>query len=287
MQACGTFQGVLRSDDSTHERRAAPPPGPANFGANIVVGKIVPMSSPLEQTLIVMPALNEEEAVGHVVREVREKVPSATVLVIDDGSTDRTAAEAHAAGALVLSLPFNLGVGGAMRVGFKYALAHGFSNVVQVDSDGQHDPSGVPDLVAALESADVVLGARFAGEGDYTVAGPRRWAMVALATIISALAHTKLTDTTSGFRATGPRAVRLFAEHYPAEYLGDTIESLVIAARAGCVIRQLPVAMRPRAGGIPSHDPVKAAAYLGRAGMALLIALMKPRVLLTSETRTA
>lgn len=262
-------------------------PAPANFGANIGVGKIVAMSSPLEQTLIVMPALNEEEAVGHVVREVREKVPSATVLVIDDGSTDRTAAEAHAAGALVLSLPFNLGVGGAMRVGFKYALAHGFSNVVQVDSDGQHDPSGVPELVAALESADVVLGARFAGEGDYTVAGPRRWAMVALATIISALAHTKLTDTTSGFRATGPRAVRLFAEHYPAEYLGDTIESLVIAARAGCVIRQLPVAMRPRAGGIPSHDPVKAAAYLGRAGMALLIALMKPRVLLTSETRTA
>lgn len=241
------------------------------------------MTSPLTRTLIVMPALNEEEAVGDVVREVFAKLPDVTVLVVDDGSTDRTVERATAAGATVVSLPFNLGVGGAMRVGFKYALAHGFVNVVQVDSDGQHDPAGVPQLVAALQSADLVLGARFAGEGEYEVKGPRRWAMVVLAGIISALAKTKLTDTTSGFRATGPRAVKLFAEHYPAEYLGDTIESLVIAARAGCTIQQLPVAMRPRAGGVPSHNPLKAAAYLGRAAMALLIALLRPRVPLTEE----
>lgn len=241
------------------------------------------MTSPLTRTLIVMPALNEEEAVGDVVREVFAKLPDVTVLVVDDGSTDRTVERATAAGATVVSLPFNLGVGGAMRVGFKYALAHGFINVVQVDSDGQHDPAGVPQLVAALQSADLVLGARFAGEGEYQVKGPRRWAMVVLAGIISALAKTKLTDTTSGFRATGPRAVKLFAEHYPAEYLGDTIESLVIAARAGCTIQQLPVAMRPRAGGVPSHNPLKAAAYLGRAAMALLIALLRPRVPLTEE----
>lgn len=238
------------------------------------------MSAPLARTLIVMPALNEEESVGAVVREVFAKVDDVDVLVVDDGSRDRTAFFARAAGATVISLPFNMGVGGAMRLGFKYALAHGYANVVQVDSDGQHDPSGVPQLVAALGSADVVLGARFAGEGDYAVRGPRRWAMVVLASVISRLAHTKLTDTTSGFRASGPRAVRLFAEHYPAEYLGDTIESLVIAARAGCGILQLPVAMRPRAGGVPSHNPLKAAAYLGRAGMALLIALIRPRAVL-------
>ena len=241
------------------------------------------MTTPLEHTLIVMPALNEEESVAAVVIEVYAKLPGVSVLLVDDGSTDQTAARARAAGATVISLPFNLGVGGAMRAGFKYALAHGFDNVVQVDSDGQHDPSGVTQLVNALGSADLVLGARFAGEGDYTVKGPRRWAMVVFARIISSLAQTKLTDTTSGFRATGPRAVRLFAGHYPAEYLGDTIESLVIAARAGCTIRQLPVAMRPRAGGVPSHNPFKAAAYLGRAGMALLIALMRPRVPLTDR----
>ncbi len=242
------------------------------------------MNSPLKQTLVVMPALNEEESVAAVVREVFAKVPGVSVLVVDDGSTDGTAHEARGAGATVLSLPFNLGVGGAMRLGFKYALANGFTNVVQVDSDGQHDPAGVAQLVGALAQADLVLGARFAGEGDYTVKGPRRWAMVVLSTVISRIARTQLTDTTSGFRATGPRAVRLFAEHYPAEYLGDTIESLVIAARAGCTINQLPVAMRPRAGGVPSHDPIKAAAYLGRASMALLIALIRPRVPMANET---
>jgi hypothetical protein len=94
------------------------------------------------------------------------------------------------------------------------------------------------------------------------------------------MAHTKLTDTTSGFKMSGPRAVRLFAEHYPAEYLGDTIESLVIAARAKIVIVQVPVAMRARAGGRPSHNPVKAAAYLARAVLALLFAIMRPPVTL-------
>ena len=236
------------------------------------------MPTPLERTLIVMPAFNEEEAVRQVVLEVLEKLPGVSCLVVDDGSSDRTIEEARAGGALVARLPFNLGVGGAMRVGFRYAIEHGFDNVVQVDSDGQHDPANVYALLDSLQTADLVLGARFAGEGTYTVRGPRRWAMVVLSTFLSSTARTKLTDTTSGFRASGPRAVRLFAEHYPAEYLGDTIESLVIAARAKCVITQVPVSMRVRAGGKPSHDPFKAAAYLGRASMALLFALMRPPV---------
>jgi glycosyltransferase involved in cell wall biosynthesis len=225
-----------------------------------------------------MPALNEEESVAAVVAEVFAKLPGVSCLVVDDGSTDATAARAGAAGATVVRLPYNLGVGGAMRVGFRYALDNGFDNVVQVDSDGQHDPGSVPGLVEKLETVDLVLGARFAGKGEYTVHGPRRWAMVVLAFIISRVARTRLTDTTSGFRATGPRAVRLFAEHYPAEYLGDTIESLVIAARAGCLIDQIPVAMRPRAGGVPSHNPFKSMTYLGRAVMALVFALMRPGI---------
>ena len=225
-----------------------------------------------------MPALNEQESVGTVVREVFAKVPGVDVLVVDDGSTDATSEVARRAGARVAVLPFNLGVGGAMRVGFRYALENGYEAVVQVDADGQHDPGEVPLLLAELGDADVVLGARFAGEGAYTVGGPRRWAMVVLSTFLSSTAKTRLTDTTSGFRASGPRAVRLFAEHYPAEYLGDTIESLVIAARAKCVIVQVPVAMRVRAGGRPSHNPFKAAAYLGRATMALFFALMRPPV---------
>lgn len=243
------------------------------------------MATLLERTLIVMPAFNEEEAVQKVVEEVLATLPGVTCLVVDDGSSDDTALRAANGGALVARLPFNLGVGGAMRVGFRYALEHRFDNVVQVDADGQHDPAGVVSLLTELATADLVLGARFAGEGEYKVTGPRRWAMVVLAWFLSRVAHTPLTDTTSGFRATGPRAVRLFAEHYPAEYLGDTVESLVIAARAQCVIRQVPVSMRPRAGGQPSHNPLKAAAYLGRAGLALLFALMRPPVALHGELR--
>ncbi|AAT88493.1 glycosyl transferase family 2 [Leifsonia xyli subsp. xyli] len=241
------------------------------------------MTDPLARTLIVMPALNEEGSVAEVVREVRDKLPGVACLVVDDGSTDRTAERAEAAGAIVASLPYNLGVGGAMRLGFVYALENGFDNVVQVDSDGQHDPASVPSLVAELESHDVVLGARFAGEGDYEVRGPRRWAMLFLASMLSRVAKTKLTDTTSGFRASGPKAVRLFADHYPAEYLGDTIESLVIAARSGCRIAQLPVSMRQRTTGTPSHNPLKSAIYLGRAGMALMFALIRPPVVVTEK----
>ena len=244
------------------------------------------MVSSVAKTLVVMPAFNEEESVGAVVLEVFAKLPGITCLVVNDGSTDETTARAREAGALVAQLPFNLGVGGAMRVGFRYALENGFDNVVQVDADGQHDPAGLLTLMPRLDTADLVLGARFAGEGDYSVRGPRRWAMLLLSLFLSRMTKTRLTDTTSGFRLSGPRAVRLFAEHYPAEYLGDTIESLVIAARASCVIAQVPVAMRVRSGGRPSHNPFKAAVYLGRAVLALFFALMRPPISLKDSVAT-
>jgi glycosyltransferase involved in cell wall biosynthesis len=234
------------------------------------------MPTPLERTLIVMPALNEEANVGAVVSEVFAKLPGVSCLVIDDGSQDRTALAASRAGARVAQLPYNLGVGGAMRLGFRYATENGFENVVQVDSDGQHDPSAVPELVAALDAADIVIGARFAGKGSYQVHGPRRWAMSLLSLVISRIAGTKLVDTTSGFKAMGPRAVTLFSSNYPAEYLGDTIEALVIASKAGLQIGQVPTEMRERAGGQPSHNPIKSAIYLGRAALALLVGLIRP-----------
>lgn len=236
-----------------------------------------------EQTLIVVPALNEEGAVGDVIRAIMNLLPDVTVLVVDDGSTDSTCAVAAAAGAHVVSLPFNLGVGGAMRVGFRYAVEHGYLAVVQVDADGQHDPAGVPALVAGLDHADLVLGARFAGTGDYKVRGPRKWAMAVLANVLSRSTGTHLTDTTSGFRASGPRAIALFARHYPAEYLGDTIESLVIASRSGLRVAQTPVAMRSRVAGVPSHNPARAAIYLARAVLALVFAFARPSSTYTME----
>lgn len=234
---------------------------------------------PLDRAvLVVVPALNEEESVADVVLDVARAMPDADCLVVDDGSSDRTAARARAAGATVLSLPYNLGVGGAMRTGYRYARDHGFDIVVQVDADGQHDPAAIPDLLAAIDDgAELVIGARFAGVGDYTVSGPRLWAMKVLAWMIGRIARERLTDVTSGFKAAAPRAVALFADEFPAEYLGDTIEALVIAARFGIRIRQVPVRMRERQGGAPSHRPLRAAAYLARACAALALAMMRPR----------
>jgi glycosyltransferase involved in cell wall biosynthesis len=225
--------------------------------------------------LVIMPAWNEGAVVGSTVREVLRTNARYDVLVVNDGSTDSTAQEAAAAGATVLNLPFNLGVGGAMRAGFKYAQRLGYVQVIQVDSDGQHDPRNIDEVLAGLQHADISIGARFADRGEYKVTGPRKWAMQLLAKVISGLAKTRLTDVTSGFRAANERAVAQYLDHYPAEYLGDTIDSLVVAIRSGCTVTQVPVEMRARQGGKPSHNPVKAAIYLGRSVFALLFALTR------------
>jgi hypothetical protein len=165
-----------------------------------------------------------------------------------------------------------------MRTGYRYARRQGYAATVQVDADGQHNPADIPALLSVLaDGADIVIGARVAGDGAYLARGPRRWAMSMLSGTISRIAHTRLTDTTSGFKACGPRAIALFARSYPAEYLGDTVESLVVAARTHLVIREVGVVMRPRAGGQPSHGPARSAAFLGRAVLALGLALTRPR----------
>jgi len=228
--------------------------------------------------LVVIPAWNEQETIADVVVEVRRTLPNVDILVVNDGSTDLTSDAAAGSGATVLDLPINLGVGGAMRAGYAYAFRRGYPRVVQLDADGQHDPASVPALLETMEreSADIVIGARFAGVGDYTVRGPRRWSMHLLSFVLSRVAGTRLTDTTSGFKLCGRTAIRLFATNYPAEYLGDTIESLVIASRAGLVVRQVGVTMRPRAGGTPSQGALMSAAFLVRAVLALVVALSRP-----------
>jgi glycosyltransferase involved in cell wall biosynthesis len=225
------------------------------------------------KVLIIIPAWNEAESIAGVISEVRGKLPSYDILVVNDGSTDETERVALAAGAQVTSLPYNLGVGGAMRLGYRYAYENDYDVAVQIDADGQHDPSYVPLLVDGLGEASLVIGARFAGEGDYKVRGPRRWAMTLLSWVLSRMAKTKLTDTTSGMRACDRDTIRLFAQWYPVEYLGDTVETVVRVIRLGHKVSQVPVAMRPRVAGMPSNSPVKAMIYLGRAMITLLLAL--------------
>lgn len=243
------------------------------------------MSESLGRVLVIVPAWNEENNVGRTVQEIRGSTPY-DVLVVDDGSIDGTAAAAQDAGADVLVLPFNLGVGGAMRAGFTYAKRHGYTAAIQVDADGQHDPADIDRVLAALEHADISIGARFADVGDYSVRGPRKWAMKFLAMVLSRVARVRLTDVTSGFRAANARAIDQYVRYYPAEYLGDTLDSLVAAIHEGLSVTQVPVAMRPRASGSPSQNPVGAGIYLLRSVFALGLALMRsPRG--HRETRTS
>ncbi len=225
-----------------------------------------------------IPAWNEAETIAEVIAEVRAAVPEADIAVLDDASTDATGKQAEAAGAVVLTLPRHGGVGTAMRAAFRHAREHDYDSVVQVDADGQHDPASIPDIVDALRTSNVVVGTRFGGEGGYPLTGPRRWTMWALAKGFSQLTRTTLTDTTSGFRGADRRAIELFARQYPSEYLGDTLGSIVIASRMGLSIAEVPVRMRPRQGGRPSHNPIQAALLLGRSAGELAAALAHGRL---------
>lgn len=228
-----------------------------------------------DRVLVIVPAWNEQENVGRTVEEIRDALPSADMLVVDDGSSDRTAEVAQSAGARVLVLPFNLGVGGAMRAGYAYAKRYGYEAAIQVDADGQHNPADIATVLDGLRHADIAIGARFAEVGEYKATGPRRWAMVFLAAVLSRVAKTKLTDVTSGFRAANRAAIEQYVQYYPAEYLGDTVDSLVAAIHAGLTVTQVPVAMRPRMGGRPSQGVVGSTVYLLRSVMALGLALLR------------
>lgn len=228
-----------------------------------------------EAVLVIVPAWNEARNVGNTIREIRAAGPQYHVAVVDDGSVDSTAQVAREAGATVLCLPFNLGVGGAMRTGFVYAQRMGFRRAIQVDADGQHNPVDIERVLAGLADADISIGARFSDVGDYSVGGPRKWAMRFLAAVVSRVAKTRLTDVTSGFRAAGPRAIDQYVRYYPAEYLGDTLDSLVAACHAGLTVTQVPVAMRPRVHGQPSQGAFGSTVYLMRSVFALTLAVMR------------
>jgi len=227
--------------------------------------------------LVVIPALNEEASVRRVVEEVHEAGYPA--LVVDDGSVDRTADVAQRAGATVLRLPVNLGVGGALRCGFRYAVTHGYTVVVQCDADGQHDPAQIATLLDALNDAqaDLVIGSRFAkGDQHYSVGRVRQAVMGRLARMASRRTGVSITDATSGFRAIGPKLLGAFASIYPAEYLGDTIESLARAGRAGYTVIEVPVAMRVRDAGVSSASAISSAWYLVRVVAAVWLQRYRP-----------
>ena len=219
-----------------------------------------------QSTLAVVPAHNEVETIGEVVRRI-EAVGYPSV-VIDDGSSDGTGTAARHAGATVLTMPINVGVGGAMRTGFRYAVDNGFKRVVQVDGDLQHPPEAIPLLIEHADAgAELVIGSRFA-EG-YETGSHRRLAMRALAAIVSRNVGVHLDDVTSGFRVVSEPLLGHFAETYPSEYLADTVEAILQAAAFGATIDQVSVPMDQRTAGEATSN-IAAGAHLGR----LLISLI-------------
>jgi glycosyltransferase involved in cell wall biosynthesis len=226
--------------------------------------------------LVVMPALNEEESVGTVVRAVLELGFDACV--VDDGSTDRTADVARSAGATVLSLPLNLGVGAALRCGFRYAVRNHYAIAVQVDADGQHHPAEILRLLERLREtgADMVVGSRFgAGRSTYQISTGRRLAMRVLAKRASHSVRSPITDATSGLRAIRRPLLEEFARNYPAEYLGDTVEAMIIAGRRGARVVECPIEMSPRTTGRASAGLAASAWYVLR--VLLAVELMRRR----------
>jgi glycosyltransferase involved in cell wall biosynthesis len=232
----------------------------------------------------IVPAFDEQAVIASVVQEIRAFDPTLDVVVIDDGSADGTASAAAGAGAAVVRLPYNLGIGGAVQTGFKYALEHGYDVAVRLDGDGQHDPAEVPKLLEPLarDEADVVVGSRFAGgEREYRPPFARRAGIRWFAHLVSLLTRQRLTDTTSGFQAVNARGIRLFAADYPHDY--PEVEAAVMVVRHRLRIKEVPVRMRERELGSSSIKTLRSLYYAIKVTLALFIGIFRRRVVPLEE----
>jgi glycosyltransferase involved in cell wall biosynthesis len=224
----------------------------------------------------IVPAYNEADSIRAVVAEIRAADPELEVVVVDDGSTDSTAAAAEAAGATVLCLPYNLGIGAAVQTGLQYAFEHDFDFAVQIDGDGQHDAAELERLLEPVRAgrADIAVGTRFAGGRTYRPSLARRIGIVLFAGLVSLIVRQRVTDTTSGFRVMNRRGIRLFATDYPHDY--PEVEATVLVCRLGLRLVEVPVEMRQRESGRSSITPFRSLYYMGKVTLALFVGLLRP-----------
>ena len=224
----------------------------------------------------IVPAWNEAGAIGGVIDEIRGGNDAIEVVVVDDASRDDTAAIAEAHGATVLRLPFNVGIGGAVQTGFRYALENGYERAVRLDGDGQHDASQIPRILAPIEAgeADLVIGSRFVDpESAYRPPLARRIGIRVFARLVSLLGRQRVTDTTSGFLALDRAGIVLFAAEYPHDY--PEVEATLVALRSGLRLAQVQVAMRERTTGASSITFVRSLYYIVKVTLALLVASLR------------
>ena len=234
----------------------------------------------MNRHLAIVPAYNEAAAIGATVADLREHAPDFDVLVVDDGSTDETSAQARSAGAVVIRHPFNLGIGGAVQSGYQYALEHDYDVAVQVDGDGQHDARHVHELLAHLRAnpgLNMVTGSRFVhSEGDgYRSSAPRRLGIRLFGRILSLLVGRRVSDPTSGFRMVERRGIELFARDYPHDY--PEVEAVLLLHFHKLRGDELPVRMRARTTGVSSINPTRSIYYMIKVLLAIVIGLMRAR----------
>jgi glycosyltransferase involved in cell wall biosynthesis len=225
--------------------------------------------------IAIVPAFNEQDAIGAVIDELAAFDPGVDVLVVDDASHDATAERARQRGARVVSLPFNLGIGGAVQTGFRYAAEHGYELAIRVDGDGQHDPAELGPLLAVVieGQADVCVGSRFAGAEGYRSSVTRRVGIRILARTVSLLTSQRVTDTTSGFQVLNRKAIELFAADYPHDY--PEVEAAVMAHKHRLRLAEVPVRMRERATGRSSIRGAGTVYYMAKVMLAIVIGSLR------------
>jgi len=230
-----------------------------------------------ERTMILIPAFNEEESIGSLLAEIHETLFESDIVVINDGSTDETAKVAALAGARVLNLPCNLGVGGAVQSGFQYAFDNGYHRVIRIDGDGQHPPSEIPKLIAAMDTgtADLIIGSRFIeGRACHSTTWARSLGIRLLSMFLSVICRSRITDPTSGFWLVNRKLLCYFAHEYPTEY--PEPEALALLRRHGFSYFEVPVHFRPRIAGKSSIRTWGAIYYMIKVGLALVVDRVKP-----------
>lgn len=232
--------------------------------------------------LVIIPAYNEAGNLPGLFEELKASEENFDVLVINDCSNDDTEKVCRKNNVKVISLPANLGIGGAVQTGYKYALRHGYDIAVQVDGDGQHDPRYIKLLVQKIkEGCDLCIGSRFIGNGGFRSSKARRMGIRYFSWLIEFLTGKHVTDPTSGFRACSRKAIRLFADDYPKDY--PEPETIMTVLRNNLRICEVPVTMRPRANGNSSISCIKAIYYMIKVTLAIIITAISRKVVHGNE----